>query len=530
MSDLSDDREQLHKRALSTEAALAQLQRIKEGPQPQKLSRTCIPGDGIHVFSQSQLNELSREFEEQIADGRAMKFVTASGAATRMFRIQSSFLENGPTDRTGLCDAVDAGDSDAREVLRFIESLRLFPFWEQLERKMSSRGTSLEESLETGEYSGLLQDLLGKEGLKFSTLPKGLIPFHSYPEGPRTAVEEHLIEGLGYLKDRSGKVRVHFTVSPHHSSLVESHIERARKRFEGALQAQFEVGLSTQDPSTDTLVLDEQGQPLRDNEGSLVFRPGGHGALLESLDALGGDIVFIKTIDNVLPERFSRTICTYKASLGGILFRLQKQIFGFLGKLSTGDFNPKLTGSIEEFLKTMFFMELPRESSDTEKANACRTLLNRPLRVCGVIKHQGEPGGKPCWVSDPEGGARLQLVESAEVDLDQPDQRLIWEACQYFNPVDIVCGLKDFRGRHFRLSQYRDPAAAIVTTKCQDGRLLRVLEHPGLWNGSMAFWNTVFVEVPRVTCHPVKTVMDLLADAHQVEVRHHKFTESQKDL
>jgi hypothetical protein len=519
MSDSSHivaaDQKQLQRRGLGTEAALDQIRAMVEGPRPRSLSRACIPGDGFHSFPLSELEELRREFDKPMAEGRAMKFVTASGAATRMFQLQSSFLENGRTNRGHLLQTAEAGDAEAREFLKFIEALPKFAFYEELERESSSGGTNLEEPLLTGEYCEFLQGLLAPEGLGFGAIPKGMIPFHSYPEGARTAFEEHLIEALGYLKDLSGKVRVHFTVSPHDLSLVQGHIEKACRRFEMAYQTRFEVMLSPQDPCTDTLVLDDQFQPLRDDKGRLVFRPGGHGALLGNLNALGEDIVFIKTIDNVLPERFTATVCHYKTALGGLLVRLQEQMFRFLDQLSTGSSHPKLICSIEEFLETMFFAKLPKKASLREKAEAIRALLDRPLRVCGVVKHQGEPGGKPCWVADSEGSASLQLVESTEVDLTRPDQRLIWEASECFNPVDIVCGLRDFRGRNFELPRYRDASASIVTTKYQDGRQLRVLEQPGLWNGSMAFWNTVFVEVPRITFHPVKTVMDLLDDAHR---------------
>ncbi|HUV12823.1 MAG TPA: DUF4301 family protein [Acidobacteriota bacterium] len=509
------DLKQLRLRGLDTQTALDQLRTIKEASKPQRLLRSCTQGYGIHSFPRSEVDKLSREFEKPMADGRAMKFVTASGAATRMFSLYSSLLEKGRTDRQGLLKAAKSGDEEAREFLDFIQALPHFAFFEELKKGTSFQLLTPEGSPAISDFREPLQYLLGKEGLGFGAMPKGMIPFHSYPEGARTALEEHLIEALGYLKDRSGKVRVHFTLSPHYLSLVQEHIKKACKRFEGAYQAQFEVVLSTQDPATDTLVLDDQFQPLRDDRGSLVFRPGGHGALLGNLDALGGDIVFVKTIDNVLPERFTATVCLYKTALGGLLVRLQEQMFRFLEQLSTGSSNPKLICAIEEFLETMFFSTLPKKASLREKAAALRALLDRPLRVCGVVKHQGEPGGKPCWVADSEGSASLQLVESTEVDLNRPDQRQIWEASEYFNPVDIVCGLRDFRGGQFELFQYRDASASFVTTKYHDGKELRVLELPGLWNGSMAFWNTVFVEVPRITFHPVKTVMDLLGDAHR---------------
>jgi hypothetical protein len=381
---------------------------------------------------------------------------------------------------------------------------------------MESRGTSLEQVLERGDYRGILLAVLQPDGLGFANKPKGMIPFHKYPKGPRTAFEEQLIDSIGYVRDKNRKARVHFTLSSQYLTEAKKHIEEASRSFAHSFGTEFDATFSVQKESTDSVAIDSDGNPLRDLEGNLVFRPSGHGALLENLNAIEGDIVFMKTVDNILPERLHLTIAFYKKGLGGLLVKLQEEIFGFLERLSAGDSDMNLLKSTEEFLSETFF-HFPRvDGTQKARAEGLRRHLNRPLRVCGVIKHEGEPGGGPFWVSDSKGNASLQIVESAQVDRQKPDQVEIWESSEYFNPVDIVCGLRDFRGRNFDLLQFRDPTTGFVTEKFQEGKSIRALELPGLWNGSMAYWNTVFVEVPRTTFHAVKTVMDLLDEAHEV--------------
>jgi len=416
-SGLSDaDRDQIRARGLTAEEVERQAALLLDPPPAVKLLRPCTVAGGVERIGEGANEELLALADEAARAGRLSKFVPASGAASRMF----AFLL--------------AGAPETEEARRFRERRDAFPFRESVEEL--SRG------------------------------PKALIPFHAYPEGARTPFEEHLFEAASTIRDASGLCRVHFTVSPEHRRAFEDKLGEVRPRVERATGARLSVSFSEQSPSTDTVAVDESGRLFRDAEGRILFRPGGHGALLQNLQDSGGDVVLVKNIDNVVPDARRAPTILWKRLLSGLLVQIERTS--------------------------------PRD---------------RPIRVCGVVRNEGEPGGGPFWVAGPDGESR-QVVESAQVDLANPEQAAIWRKATHFNPVDLACSIRDASGRPFDLSRFMDERAVFVTKKTHDGRGLRALERPGLWNGAMARWETVFVEVPRETFAPVKTILDLLRPEH----------------
>ena len=363
----------------------------------------------------------------------------------------------------------------------------------------------------------LLAYLLTPRGLNYANLPKALLQFHRYAGHCRTPLEEHLVEAAAYAQDSQQVARLHVTVAPEHTEAVQAHIEAIRSRYERA-GVRYDMSLSTQSPATDTIAVDLENTPFRDEHGQLLFRPGGHGALLANLEALAADIVFIKNIDNVLPDHLKETTYGYKRALGGHLVALQQQIFLYLKKLASGAVDAALLHEIWAFAQQQLSMTMPQGGLHTPQHEQIRLLfdrLNRPLRVCGMVRNAGEPGGGPFWVEHTDGSMSLQIVEASQVDTASPEQRAIFAASTHFNPVDIVCGVRDYRGQPFHLTQFVDPDTGFISRKTYAGRTLKALELPGLWNGAMAHWNTVFVEVPLSTFSPVKTVLDLLRPEHQ---------------
>jgi hypothetical protein len=372
--------------------------------------------------------------------------------------------------------------------------------------------------MKTGGLKECLEVFLTPKGLNYAALPKALFKFHRYPWGSRTALEEHLVEAVGYVKDARGLCRVHLTTSLEHMGLFEAMAKAIRSGYEREYHARFELSFSAQKPSTQTIAADLEGRPFRVADGSLLFRPGGHGALLENLNDLQGDIVFIKNIDNVVPDRLKALTFMWKGALAGQLVRVQRRIFSYLERLVEGAQEARFLDEVMEFARADLSVMLPKRSrpdTPSEKRDFLISALDRPLRVCGMVANQGEPGGGPFWVEDPDGSLSLQIVESVQVDQDSPGQRGIWNAATHFNPVDLVCGVRDRLGAPFDLRRYLDRRAVLITRKSKDGLELNAMELPGLWNGAMARWNTIFVEVPAATFNPVKRLGDLLREAHQ---------------
>jgi hypothetical protein len=514
------DLRQIQEKGLTPEKVIDQIEVFRKGFPYAKLRRPCTVGDGIHLLKEEDLESLAEHHRSSALAGRVMKFVPASGAATRMFKVLLSFnTRNEILDEEHIAAQAENNNPDYQKLQAFVKAIKQFAFFDRLKQVMAEDGLDIENLLSRGRYKPILDYVLTPKGLDLANLPKGLIPFHRYPDHARSPFEEHLVEAAAYAQDGNGRVRIHFTVAPEHEAAFREHFETVRPLYEKSGMT-YEVTFSAQKPSTDTLAVDLENKPFRNPEGTLVFRPGGHGALLQNLGDLEGDIVFIKNIDNVVPDRLKGLTYAYKKALGGFLVTLQNKIFSYLEKLAKEEVDDRLLNEIFQFVGGQLSVPLPEDviyRSWDEKLAVLFAQLNRPLRVCGVVRNVGEPGGGPFWVEDDEGRLSRQIVEKSQVDMESSEQRKIWESATHFNPVDLVCGVRDYAGRSFSLADYVDPNTGFISIKSKGGKELKALELPGLWNGSMAQWNTVFVEVPLITFNPVKTVLDLLRKEHQPE-------------
>ncbi len=491
----------LRERGVSAEEAERQLGLLRRPPAHVRLDRPCTLGDGIEAIAPREVPDLLARHEAAARAGRLTKFVPASGAATRMFQ-----------DLLELLDAERGGDPAL--ALELLSEIPRLPFREHLRDALARSGQDLDELAAGGAFLEILGALLGPGGLDFAALPKGLLPFHSYREGSRTAFEEHLVEAAGTVRGADGTCRLHLTVSPEHLGRFRDLLREAGPRHERRLGARFDVSFSLQKPSTDTIAVEPDGKPLRDGRGRLLLRPSGHGALIENLNDLGGDVVLIKNIDNVQPDRLRDATLEWKRILVGRLVEIEALVRRYATALEPGA-GPALLREAEGFVRTRLRRESPAGAEDEARRRWLLDALSRPLRVCGGVRNTGEPGGCPFWVREEGGGTSLQIVDSAEVDRSSAAQRAILATSTHFNPVDLICGVRDAFGRPFDLRAFVNPDAVIVARKFQAGRELLALERPGLWNGAMARWNTVFVEVPPATFTPVKTVFDLLRPEHQ---------------
>ena len=519
----AEDRTELRTRGMLPEAVATYIQQFQQGFPPVQLERACTLGDGIARIP-AETDHLVQLHTEAAAASRLIKFVPASGAASRMFQLLLSFSQQPELlSNSALSGRAAEGDIDCQTFRRFLGQLDRFAFAQELRTVLHRDGHTLEGLLSQGRYHTLLTYLLTPAGLNYANLPKGLVPFHAYGDHTRTAFEEHLVEALEYVRDASSVARLHFTVPAPHQRAIQTYLDSVCHRY-AQRGAQLDISYSIQKPSTDTIAVDADNIPVRDSNGALVFRPGGHGALLENLADLQGDIIFIKNIDNVLPDRLKPDTYRYKKLLGGSLLHLQQQAFSHIARLkvslpSESDGARIALDTARTFAQDQLSLVLPQDFERTAmpyQRDFLIAQLDRPLRVCGVVKNTGEPGGGPFWVRQTDGTTSRQIVESSQVDMTNAEQRARWQAATHFNPVDLVCGVRDYRGRPFPLAHFVDPATGFISEKSKDGRSLRALELPGLWNGAMAHWNTVFVEVPGSTFHPVKTVMDLLRPEHQL--------------
>ena len=500
------DRKRIAAEGLTVEEADRQLALFRRGVSPVRLNRPSRAGDGVVVLTPAEQEELILAYEGSLRTKGIMKFVPASGAASRMFKEWYKGLREG-----GFATEAERG--------RFFQDLERYAFFPDLKASVAAKGLDLDELLGKRAEGAILRFILTEEGLNYGQLPKALLKFHAYPGGCRTALEEHLVEAALYAREASGCARLHFTVSREHERGIRERLSRVIGDYEARCGAVFEIGISAQESATNTLAADRSYRPFRNDKGELVFRPGGHGALLANLDALTADIIFLKNIDNVVPDGLKPETVRWKKILGGALVSLQDGIFQRLRLLESGDAGEADLGEIALFCREKLLADLPpafERRSPAERRSYLSMRLNRPLRVCGMVKNEGEPGGGPFWVDDPEGKdiPSLQIIEEPQIDRTDPAQREIWNSATHFNPVDLVCGVRDHRGKKFDLARFADPALAIIARKSEQGRELLALERPGLWNGSMAFWNTLFVEVPLATFNPVKTVSDLLRPQH----------------
>lgn len=504
---LSDkDLQQIAERGISEEQVHHQLEQIKTGFPFLRLEGAAAIGKGIMAPSAEERERYDQAWEEYKGSGKKIvKFVPASGAASRMFKNMFAFLNAD----------YDQPQTDFEKT--FFDHIREFAFREALcDQCKMNEGKNIRQLLAEGNYKAIVANMLLPKGLNYGSLPKGLLLFHNYEDGPRTPMEEHLVEAALYASS-NGEANVHFTVSHDHLSLFKEKVAEKEGKYAQKYGIKFNISFSEQKPNTDTIAANPDNTPFRNEDGSLLFRPGGHGALIQNLNDIDADIVFIKNIDNVVPDRLKGDTVTYKQLIAGVLVTLQKKAFEYLRLLDTGHYTHAQLEEIIRFLQRDLCCRKPdiKELEDAELVIYLRKKLNRPMRVCGVVKNVGEPGGGPFLTYNQDGTISLQILESTQIDKDNPDYVKMFTEGTHFNPVDLVCAIKDYKGKPFDLPKYVDPKTGFISSKSKNGKDLKALELPGLWNGAMSDWNTVFVEVPLSTFNPVKTVNDLLREQHQ---------------
>lgn len=507
-----EDISQITARGCKIEAVKQQIRHFETGFPPLRLTEAASIYHGLIMLSDSEIKKYATIFDERIQDGlNVMKFVPASGAASRMFKSLFSALED---LQKGASTTDVFKDPD---VSVFANQIERFAFYDDLTKLTASYNQKIEDiSLQT-----LLELLLTEKGLNYGNSPKGLIYFHKYLDGNRTATEEHFVEGAAYSKNNHGIVNIHFTVSPEHQMAFEKHVTEIKPVYEKTYGVTYQISFSQQKPSTDTISVTLENEPFRNEDGSLLFRPAGHGALLENLNDLEADVIFIKNVDNVVPDKYKKPTIEYKKALGGVLMNLQEQIFYYQKKLKENhpaSLESAFYAEASNFLENVLNVTPPNNQYYSEKKELHRYFtqkFNRPIRVCGMVKNQGEPGGGPFFAENNDGTISLQIVESSQIDFNNPEQSEIAKSATHFNPVDLVCGMRNFEGKKFDLTDFTDPETGFISKKSKDGKELKAQELPGLWNGSMANWNTLFVEVPIESFNPVKTVNDLLRKEHQ---------------
>ncbi len=469
---------QIANKGISTQSVEKQLQNFESGFPFLSLTRAASPGDGITILSPEQIAQAVEYYDQRADKINCVKFVPASGAATRMFKELFEFVND---DKRG--EGID----------QLIDNIEHFAFWPELKALLP----------EGADDKTIVSHII-TQGLCYGSKPKGLVSFHTYPTGANKAMEEHLVEGAQYASNGS-KVKIHFTVSAEHQALFEELIKLRAPLNEELYGVEYDIEFSVQKPSTDTIAVNPDNTPFRTESGELLFRPAGHGALIENLNEIEADVIFIKNIDNVTTAELRADTITYKKALAGVLLDLQHQIKEHINALSS---EPNNLESSAKFIEQSLCVNLPEKYSH----ELLLEILDRPLRICGMVRNEGEPGGGPFWVRNANGSETLQIAESSQIS---PEDKHLMSEATHFNPVDLVCGVMDSSGCKFDLTEYVDPTTGFISSKSAGGKELRAQELPGLWNGAMANWNTIFVEVPITTFSPVKVIQDLLRKEHQ---------------
>ena len=498
------DKEQLKRKGISEEKIEEQLHYFEKGYPTLTIKKPASIDEGILKLDNLTKKIFVLKWEDYLEKGKKVtKFVPASGAASRMFKDLFAFLEQ-------------ESDVPTTEFEKyFFNNIQSFAFYDELNKVCQNmHNNTIVQLLSDGKYKEVVNSLLSEEGLNYGELPKGLLLFHSYTDKKRTPMEEHLVEGTMYAKGSDNKVNVHFTISPHHEALFKELLDKEKDKLEERLNAEFDVSFSIQKPSTDTIAVDMNNNPFID-EDTLLFRPGGHGALIENLNDLESDIVFVKNIDNVVPDSFKESDVLHKKVLAGVLIDTQKKIFSYLDILDSGKYLLDDLAEIELFMINDLCITSAdlKGTTKVELAQYMFDKLNRPIRVCGMVLNEGEPGGGPFIVENKDGSYSPHILEGSQID--DKTAASFGDKATHFNPVDLVCAIKDRHGKKFDLLSFVDKDTGFISSKSKDGKPLKALELPGLWNGAMSDWNTIFVEVPIDTFNPVKTVNDLLRDEHQ---------------
>ena len=516
MEFTDQDLAQFREKGISIDIIQQQIKNFEQGFPFLNTIRPATIGDGILQVSPQQINDYTKIYDRWLEEGGAVyKFVPASGAASRMFKHLFSFLALDKDEREQNLLA----DKTFGSMYYFFQHLEDFAFYRTLKRSLLDLGTDIGSSKYRNDYGTILDTLLSSHGMNYGNLPKALLEFHGYDDVSRTSFEEHLVEGARYCKNARAEVFLHFTVSQEHQIYFNQLLKDLLGQYEKVFEVNYHISFSRQKSSTDTIAVDLKNEPFRNPDGTVLFRPGGHGALLDNLNELEADLVFIKNIDNVVPDRLKELTIINKKLIAGVLLEAQKKIFNYLKILESGDeINEPLLSEIDFFLENKLCTTFGVDKSNWDKSHKISwltTKLNRPIRVCGMVVNTGEPGGGPFWAENSDKTISLQIAETPQLNLKDSGQNAIFQSSTHFNPTDLVCGLKDFQGNKFDLSEYRDPKTGFISYKSKDGKELKAQELPGLWNGSLADWNTIFVEVPIETFNPVKTVNDLLRKQHQ---------------
>lgn len=505
-----NDLRQFEELGISPASVEQQIENFRKGfPKTKLIAAATVENGGICRLSDEAIARYSETYDKLSLGKKILKFVPASGAATRMFKDLYAFSAS--------YFGVDTNfEHEYPAVKEFLQHIRSFAFFEDLRLCMKRSGLDFGDYMDRGDFTTVINFLLKEQYLGYGVLPKGLLKFHKYGEVCRTSLEEHIVEGIEYAQTKEGLVNIHFTVSPEHRPLFRKKIAEVKKYYASCFGIKLRISFSEQKHYTDTIAVDEQNNPVRDEQGRLTFRPGGHGALIENLNEQNADIIFVKNIDNVVPDWMKHSTIVYKRALAGMLLDIQNQIFGYLRELDKKPSGNQLK-EMENVVKNTLHIQLQDTDSMTyeERVKQLRQYLNRPIRICGMVKNQGEPGGGPFFTENTQGIISLQIVETAQINRNDPAQEKILSSATHFNPVDLVCCTKDYRGRRFDLRKFVDPATGFISKKSKGATIVKSQELPGLWNGAMANWISIFVEVPLATFNPVKTVNDLLRKEHQ---------------
>ncbi|MCB4799780.1 DUF4301 family protein [Neotamlana laminarinivorans] len=510
MNFSENDLQQIENNGLTLEKVNSQIDLIKSGMAFSNLKKAATIGDGILKID----NETAylQAFKTKSKNKKLIKFVPASGAASRMFKFLFAFIKDYNPEEESLTDFI--ARTDNKMIEQFSENLEKSPLYDAVMAQVSEDFANFSKDKQCHE---LVKFMLGEEGLNYGFFPKGLLPFHKYESNTATAFEEHFYEAALYASS-NGEANLHFTISEAHQNKFLKELEAIKTNIEAKTNTRFNVSFSFQKSSTETIAIKADDTLYRENDGSLLFRPSGHGALIENLNDLNADVIFVKNIDNVVVKKHHESISESKKILAGVLLEVQEQAFKYLELMDEASVSEEIMLEIAAFLTSKLNVVLTEDFDDlssSEKQAYLKTQLNKPIRVCGMVKNEGEPGGGPFWVEDENGTVSLQIVESAQIDTSNKEQSDILSNATHFNPVDLICATKNYKGEKFNLLEYVDHNTSFITMKSKNGIDIKALELPGLWNGSMAFWNTIFVEVPLETFNPVKTANDLLKPAHQ---------------
>jgi len=506
---------QISERGSDISLIKSQIENFKKGFPSLQLTAAPNPGSGIKTVTEKEKSTFIDYYEQKSQTLDVLKFVPASGAATRMFKELFAFLSYYDSSNEAYEKLTAEGENNA--VFKFLKNLENFAFYDLLKDNYQKLyNESIEEGHLKRKYKEIIHALLSEDGLNYGNLPKALLKFHQYDIEAGSSIREHFVEGAKYAKGNGDVVNLHFTVSPHHRIKFEEEVNAIKGPLEQKYGVTYQVNYSVQKPSTDTIAVDMENNPFRNEDGTILFRPAGHGALLENLNEVSADVIFIKNIDNVVPEHLQQTTYDYKKVLAGVLLSYADKVSDFLRELTATSIPENL--SKYESLLFKDFMEIDDSYSNLDQGSKVKYLIkkfNRPMRACGMVVNEGDPGGGPFFAINPDKSVSAQIAETAQVDLSQKDQEAVFKQATHFNPADLACKTKDYLGNPFNLLEFRDSNTGFITKKSKDGKDLKAQELPGLWNGAMSDWLTIFVEVPSITFNPVKTINDLLKKEHQ---------------